>query len=112
MAEMEAAWEDFDYVQDDAEELIKHIVSRVLTERKSELEIIGRDWKKLEAKQDEAMSDLNEKRGDLVKENISDIKSMEEGVRAHIEEDKKFNEAFVERQNEVFDKIERFNSKP
>ncbi|MEK6912839.1 MAG: asparagine--tRNA ligase [Nanoarchaeota archaeon] len=49
MAEMEAAWEDFDYVQDDAEELIKHIVSRVLTERKSELEIIGRDWKKLEA---------------------------------------------------------------
>jgi len=48
-AEMEVAWEDFEYLQDDAEELIKHIVSRVLKERKAELEIIGRDWKKLEA---------------------------------------------------------------
>jgi asparaginyl-tRNA synthetase len=48
MAEMEVAWENFDYVQDDAEELIKHVVSRVLAERKPELEIIGRDWKKLE----------------------------------------------------------------
>ena len=47
-AEMEVAWQDFDYIQDDAEELIKHIVSRVLKERKEELEIIGRDWKKLE----------------------------------------------------------------
>ncbi|MEK6841656.1 MAG: asparagine--tRNA ligase [Nanoarchaeota archaeon] len=49
MAEMEAAWEDFDYIQDDAEELIKDVVSRVLAERKPELDIIGRDWKKLEA---------------------------------------------------------------
>lgn len=48
-AEMEAAWEDFDYIQDDAEQLIKHVVSRVLEERKPELEAIGRDWKKLEA---------------------------------------------------------------
>ena len=48
-AEMETAWENFDYLQDDAEELIKHVVSRVLRERKPELEIIGRDWKKLEA---------------------------------------------------------------
>ncbi|MBS3086328.1 asparagine--tRNA ligase [Candidatus Pacearchaeota archaeon] len=49
MAEMEVAWENFDYLQDDAEELIKHVVSRVLKERKTELELIGRDWKKLEA---------------------------------------------------------------
>ena len=49
MAEMEVAWHDFNYLQDDAEELIKHIVSRVLKERKQELEIIGRDWKKLES---------------------------------------------------------------
>ncbi|MCX6749394.1 MAG: asparagine--tRNA ligase, partial [Candidatus Pacearchaeota archaeon] len=49
MAEMEVAWENFDYIQDDAEELIKHIVEKVLKERKAELEIIGRDWKKLEA---------------------------------------------------------------
>ena len=48
MAEMEVAWEGFDYIQDDAEELIKHIVSKVLQERKPELEILGRDWKKLE----------------------------------------------------------------
>ena len=48
-AEMEAAWEDFDYLQDDAEQLIKHIVEKVLQERKPELEILGRDWKKLEA---------------------------------------------------------------
>ena len=47
-AEMEAAWEDFSYLQDDAEQLIKHIVSRVLDERKPELEALGRDWKKLE----------------------------------------------------------------
>ncbi len=49
MAEMEVAWGNFDYLQDDAEELIKHIVERVLKERKKELEILGRDIKKLEA---------------------------------------------------------------
>jgi asparaginyl-tRNA synthetase len=48
-AEMEAAWQDFDFLQDDAEQLIKNIVQRVLKERKAELELIGRDWKKLEA---------------------------------------------------------------
>ena len=48
MAEMEVAWHDFDYLQDDAEELIKHVVSRVLRERKAELEILGRDPRKLE----------------------------------------------------------------
>ena len=47
-AEMETAWEDFEYLQDDAEQLIKHVVSRVLEKRKAELEILGRDWKKLE----------------------------------------------------------------
>lgn len=47
-AEMEVAWQDFDYLQDDAEELIKHIISRVLKERKADLEILGRDPKKLE----------------------------------------------------------------
>ena len=48
-AEMEVAWENFEYLQDDAEQLIKHVVSRVLKERKEELELLGRDWKKLEA---------------------------------------------------------------
>ena len=47
-AEMEAAWEGFDYLQDDAEQLIKHIIEKVLQERKPELEILGRDAKKLE----------------------------------------------------------------
>ena len=49
MAEMEAAWEGFDYIQDDAEELIKNIVSRVLKERANELKILNRDVKKLES---------------------------------------------------------------
>ena len=48
MAEMEVAWEDFDYLQDDAEQLIKHVVSRVLKERKKELELLGRNPKALE----------------------------------------------------------------
>lgn len=48
MAEMEVAWENFDYLQDDAEHMLKHVVSRVLKDNKNELEIIGRDVKKLE----------------------------------------------------------------
>tara|TARA_Y100000034_G_C6887463_1_gene407649 strand:+ start:926 stop:2209 length:1284 start_codon:yes stop_codon:yes gene_type:complete len=48
MAEMEVAWEDFDYLQNDIEELIKHTVKKVLKENKKELEILKRDVKKLE----------------------------------------------------------------
>ena len=48
MAEMEAAWEGFDYLQDDAEELLKHVVKKVLSENKKELVILERDIKKLE----------------------------------------------------------------
>ncbi len=48
MAEMEVAWESFDYIQDDAEQLIKYIVKKVLEENKKELEIIGRDVGKLQ----------------------------------------------------------------
>ncbi len=47
-AEMESAWEDFEYLQDDAEEAIKEIVKKVLEKNKEELEILGRDVKKLE----------------------------------------------------------------
>ena len=46
-AEMEVAWEDFMYLQDDAEEMIKDIVRKVLKENKDELEILERDIKKL-----------------------------------------------------------------
>ena len=86
MAEMEVAWEGFDYIQDDAEEVIKHVVSKVLQERKPELEIIGRDWKKLEPtlnkkfpriSYDEALKLLKEKK----KLNISwgkDLRTIEE----------------------------------
>jgi asparaginyl-tRNA synthetase len=49
MAEMEAAWEDFDYLQDDAEELLKYVTKKVLTENKEELKILERDLKPLEA---------------------------------------------------------------
>lgn len=48
MAEMEAAWADFDYIQDDAEQVIKHVVKRVLEKNKEELLILKRDIKKLE----------------------------------------------------------------
>ena len=48
MAEMEVAWDGFDYLQDDAEELIKDIVKKVLEKNKLELEILERDVKKLE----------------------------------------------------------------
>ncbi len=47
-AEMEAAWEDFEYLQDDAEEMLKDVVKAVLDKHKAELIILERDVKKLE----------------------------------------------------------------
>lgn len=47
-AEMETAWEDFDYLMDDGEELVKDVVSAVLNKNKEELKILERDAKKLE----------------------------------------------------------------
>ena len=48
-AEMETAWCEFKDLQDHCEELIKHIVNKVLKENKKELEILKRDLKTLEA---------------------------------------------------------------
>lgn len=48
MAEMEAAWMDLDGLQDDIEELIKHIVKKVLTNNQAELKLLKRDISKLE----------------------------------------------------------------
>jgi asparaginyl-tRNA synthetase len=47
-AEMEIAWASFDDIINYGEKLIKHIVKRVLEENKPELEILGRDIKKLQ----------------------------------------------------------------
>ncbi len=47
-AEMEEAWTTFDNIQDHAEALLKLIISKVLKENKKELEVLGRDLKKLE----------------------------------------------------------------
>jgi len=47
-AEMEVAWENFEYLQDDAEGMLKDIVFAVLKKNKKELNILGRDIKKLE----------------------------------------------------------------
>ncbi len=47
-AEMEVAWANFKDIQDYGEELIKHIVKKVLEVNKLELEILERDVKKLE----------------------------------------------------------------
>jgi len=46
-AEMEVAWEDFNYLQDDAEKAVKYVVSEVLKNNLEELEILERDIKKL-----------------------------------------------------------------
>jgi len=46
-AEMEVAWEDFNYLQDDAENVVKHVVAEVLKKNKGELEILERDIDKL-----------------------------------------------------------------
>ena len=47
IAEMEAAWEGFDYLQDDVEELIKHVVKKVLEKNEEELKLLERDPAKL-----------------------------------------------------------------
>jgi asparaginyl-tRNA synthetase len=47
-AEMEVAWANFKEIQDYGEELLKHIVKKVLEKNKPELEILERDVKKLE----------------------------------------------------------------
>ncbi len=48
MNEMEVAWATFKDIQDYGEDLIKHIVKKVLEKNKPELEILERDIKKLE----------------------------------------------------------------
>jgi asparaginyl-tRNA synthetase len=44
---MESAWINFDELQDTAEQLVKHILKKVLDENKQDLEILGRDAEKL-----------------------------------------------------------------
>jgi asparaginyl-tRNA synthetase len=46
--EMEVAWADLDELMDYAEEMTKYIVKKVLEKNKKELEILGRDAKKLQ----------------------------------------------------------------
>ncbi len=46
-AEMEVAWENFEYLQDDAEQAVKHVISQVLKKNKEELKILERDASKL-----------------------------------------------------------------
>jgi len=48
-AEMETCWETFEDLQNYAEELMKHIVKRVLKENKEELALLKRDTKILES---------------------------------------------------------------
>ena len=47
-AEMEVAWANFKDIQNYGEKLLKYIVKKVLEKNKEELEILGRDIKKLE----------------------------------------------------------------
>lgn len=47
-AEMEVAWANLSDIMDYAEELVKHIVKRVLENNKEDLKTLGRDAKKLE----------------------------------------------------------------
>ncbi len=46
--EMEVAWANLNELMDYAEEMIKHVIKRVLEKNKKELEILGRDVKMLE----------------------------------------------------------------
>jgi asparaginyl-tRNA synthetase len=46
--EMEVAWADLDEIMDYAESMIKYVLKKVLEKNKSELEILGRDIKKLQ----------------------------------------------------------------
>jgi len=48
MAEMEAAWMNLDEMQDDIEELIKHIIKKVIQNNKEELKLLNRDLQKLD----------------------------------------------------------------
>ncbi len=48
MAEMEAAWMNFEELQKSAEECISYIIQQVVKHNKSELELLGQDIKKLE----------------------------------------------------------------
>lgn len=86
MHEMEVAWASFEDIQDYGEQLLKHIVKKVLEENKDDLKILGRDIKKLEPtikkrfpriSYDEALNLLKEK----FKMNISwgkDLRTIEE----------------------------------
>lgn len=47
-AEMEVAWARFEDIINYGEEILKHIIRKVLKERKEELKILGRDFKDLE----------------------------------------------------------------
>lgn len=46
--EMEVAWADLDELMNYAEEVVKHVISKVLEKNKPELKILARDIKKLE----------------------------------------------------------------
>lgn len=46
--EMEVAWANLDELMDYAESMIKYVIKKVLEKNKSELEILGRDVKKLQ----------------------------------------------------------------
>jgi asparaginyl-tRNA synthetase len=47
-AEVEAAWYDLDKIMDVGEDLIKFVLAKILEKHKAELEILGRDIKKLD----------------------------------------------------------------
>ncbi|MDP3733615.1 MAG: asparagine--tRNA ligase [Nanoarchaeota archaeon] len=47
-AEMELAWAEFNDIIDYGEKLLKHVITRVLETNKAELELLERDYKKLE----------------------------------------------------------------
>ncbi|MCX6741635.1 MAG: asparagine--tRNA ligase [Candidatus Pacearchaeota archaeon] len=85
-AEMEVAWADLNEIMDYAEELVKHIVKRVLEKNKEELNILERDTKKLEPTikkrfpritYDEALKTLKDKFKIPIKWG-DDIKTLEE----------------------------------
>ncbi len=84
--EMEVAWTTLDEIMNYAEEMTKHVIKRVIEKNKGELELLGRDIRRLEPSlkkhfpritYDEALKNLKDKRKMNVKWG-KDLRTIEE----------------------------------
>lgn len=69
------------------------------------------DWQQLEMQQKVSIDELKEKRARLAEDSVSFMKNMEEQLRENQRKAEIFNQEFLEGQNDVFDKVDHFNSR-